>query len=290
MCHTRSPYFGSHIAEKDCIAGNAKLTCCLQHYKSFRIAILERYQQCVRRISERVGQIPQGIDADISPFSQENGEQLVENLILAEDDIVEEIKQIISRQSQVLPTDSEESYDIGNSGGPLLILTLERPSLSTILPLEGNKLFGGEYIEPIFYKGTEYRTFRNKILDKLGQLREGELNVLMIYTTRISDDSRNLLEAIKELSRKVEANDNEFFKNIRTKRGSIRNIKDFLELWQRVSCTIYLDEFQGFQILYNANAELKIPSILREYFLRIPQIISRNSHEFGKRFPFGFTN
>lgn len=183
---------------------------------------------------------------------------LVMKLKSSKEKIIQYIKDTIRREEKHISYGNSRDYSIpGLKDAIILILT--KPLNKT---LKETSYHGGN--RPIFYNRKEFHKFGDTILEKLGQMRQNEINLLIISSNSTTHEPRDLVKAINSVSQILIEGNEKFF--IR-KKLKVHGREDFLRQAQDLSGILCKFNWEkNYNLLWcNGKANKQIPKILRNY-------------------------
>lgn len=117
-------------------------------------------------------------------------------------------------------------------------------------------------IFPVIYTQKEYRKFGDVILAKLGQMRPGEPNTIVVHITSTTHEKIDVVEGIRNLINAPET----FFEQ----RGEVRNRSDFIDKLRHLSAVVVRSSWTSpersrNEIIQHRGANYPLPESLTNY-------------------------
>ena len=227
----------------------------------------QRYNEWREEVVDQIRKVPSSLAFAIDMVSADGTSDFIGLLERKKDGIISFIRNTISTQALGMLDDSTYEYEVpGLEGKVVLILTKPSRKRGT----DETSYHGG--IEPIFYTSKEPLKFGNAILEKLGQMIPGMVNILVCTSNSSTHEKDDLIDAVRSINQRIRSQDETFF----VKEG-FRGVDDFLSLIRNLSGvlfrTTWSEEASAVNFLWsNHQAELQIPEAIREYVTRMSAI------------------
>lgn len=244
------------------------------------------YYNIKKEIVKRIEVIPSGLKFALFTISQDENSlcelvvqpDFVNRLISNQENIIRYIQDIIQTEKEKLSDNVWVEYPIPGFENDLY-LRLYKPSKSSQgIKSERTRYYGG--FDHVLYTQNEYEKIVRKILkDKLKQMIENTINLLVIISDSPTYDVVDFEPAFDTIRDKVIQKDHDFFVNEMDIKGGIT---EFLERYKRLSGLLFIDSSREEGMLLRnsqSDAHSQLPEIIVEYLMKVREILFRDKRE-----------
>lgn len=224
--------------------------------------VVSQYYDCREKIVAAVREIPSQLGISLECFSLDTGPEHFRSVCLQIDSIVAQcVAKVVECKAQ-LSDGKSRTYRL-NGVRELNLRVQHLPEKSPDTPTAN---LGGS--NPIPYTQKEDFKFTDLLIGHLGQFNVDAPNVLVVECQSATHEASDLLKATWEIQNQV-SNCNELF----FQRKKFKNIDDFIELFRRLSATVFITDrntLPSFQtrntVWENPMASKRLEASILEYF------------------------
>lgn len=186
---------------------------------------------------------------------------LVDRLEASKEKIAQYIQLTIQNQNEKLPLDTPYEYIVPGFENELM-LVLSRPSGK---PTKDRTLSYGVSPRAVFYKKNEFHKFGDAISGKLGQMRPGMINVLILSSGSTTHEDVDLNWATESIKQLIDENNDAFF----VEKG-FQDTQDFVHQFKNLGGVLFRSTWVGEKpprnlLWCNDLADQPIPELIAEY-------------------------
>ena len=226
-------------------------------------ALESRFEVWEQRMADAIRAVPSDVGVSLTiPGMQPKG-ALFDLLERKQGEIQSEIASLISSANQALGLNESVDHVIEEEEGGLQI-TITKPSKKAA-PGE-TSYYGGSF--PVWFSNREFAKFGDIICDKLGQLRPGMPNLIVVHAGSACFNGSDCEDAVTELSILGKQGNEKFF----IKKG-FRGSQDFFDHTKRLSGVVFRSNWIGPNdrnfFWRNTHSECGIDSELAKFFAQL---------------------
>lgn len=210
---------------------------------------------------------PSNLEFRLHPVALEFSPLHMERLEQSKESITRFVNNTIQREEASLPFEAQRDYPIPGFED-VLILVLSKHS-------SGEELNGPAFniLIPIAYTQKEHLKFGNIIVDKLGQLPLGELNIIFVRSDSNTHEPEDLSYGIDSFLNALSRGEENVIQKVKR---NFRDIEDFHSQFRKLSVIVFRSNWEGHEsyetrnlLWCNPQADCQIPEDIREYLEKV---------------------